>query len=81
MSTFIQGVLWAACLASGCGTLISFLLSLAGWNQLMLECPGECGMMRQAMNQGQAGFCSEEPEVGSWWPERELGMAFAREGY
>lgn len=47
----------------------------------MLECPGECGMMRQAMNQGQAEFCSEEPEVGSWWPERELGMAFAREGY
>lgn len=46
----------------------------------MLECLGECGIMQQAMNQSQAGFYSEEPEVGSWWSERGLGMASAREG-
>lgn len=47
----------------------------------MLERLGECGMVQQAMNQGQDGFYLEEPEVGSWWPERDLGMASAREEY
>lgn len=32
------------------------------------------------MNQGQAGLYSEDPGVGSWWPEKELGMASTPEG-
>lgn len=46
----------------------------------MLECLGEGGKEQQTMNQGQAGLYSEDPGVGSWWPEKEFGMASAREG-
>lgn len=40
----------------------------------MLERLGECGKEGQTTNQGQAELYSEDPGVGSWQPERELGV-------
>ena len=59
--------------------LILFLLLFSlGWYWLMVECLGECGKEHEP---GPSWTLLRGPWMGSWWPERELGMASAREGY
>lgn len=60
--------------------MLFLLLFSADWNWPMPECLGDCGKEQQPMNQGQSELYSKDFGVGPWWPERELGMASAREG-